>query len=178
MKAYAQLLESYRSLTLAYMAGRKLWDFGILSLYHLSFCRCIWCDRGLHGPGTLQVHRQRKASRQDRQGLLLSRTHHDSLRPSCQVGGIVITNRPDSKNAQYQQCIKQGDILLNRYQHSTSDYVWGSCIVKIYTKTTFILQGAEAVTCDQHLRLLGKTSAPTQSYTQIDWSEIQMIGVH
>ena len=31
-----------------------------------------------------------------------------------QVGGIVITNRPDSKNAQYQQCIKQGDILLNR----------------------------------------------------------------
>ena len=32
-----------------------------------------------------------------------------------QVGGIVITNRPDSKNAQYQQCIKQGDILLNRW---------------------------------------------------------------
>ena len=26
----------------------------------------------------------------------------------------MITNRPDSKNAQYQQCIKQGDILLNR----------------------------------------------------------------
>ncbi len=33
-----------------------------------------------------------------------------------QVGGIVITNRPDSKNAQYQTCIKQGDILLNRVQ--------------------------------------------------------------
>ena len=33
---------------------------------------------------------------------------------NCQVGGIVITNRPDSKNAQYQSCIKQGDILLNR----------------------------------------------------------------
>ena len=90
---------------------------------------------------------------------------------SCQVGGIVITNRPDSKNAQYQQCIKQGDILLNRYQHSTSDYVGGSCTVKIYTKTTFILQGAEAFACDQHLKLLGKTSAPTLSYTQIDWSE-------
>merc|ERR1711872_369536 len=32
------------------------------------------------------------------------------------VGGIVITNRPDLKNAQYQTCIKQGDILLNRVQ--------------------------------------------------------------
>ena len=31
-----------------------------------------------------------------------------------QVGGIVVTNRPDSKNGQYQTCIKQGDILLNR----------------------------------------------------------------
>ncbi len=33
-----------------------------------------------------------------------------------QVRGIVITNRPDSKNAQYQATIKQGDILLNRVQ--------------------------------------------------------------
>ena len=30
------------------------------------------------------------------------------------VGGIVVTNRPDSKNGQYQTCIKQGDIFLNR----------------------------------------------------------------
>lgn len=30
------------------------------------------------------------------------------------VGGIVETNRPDSKNAQYQNTIKQGDLLLNR----------------------------------------------------------------
>ena len=30
------------------------------------------------------------------------------------VGGIVVTCRPDSKNGQYQNCIKQGDILLNR----------------------------------------------------------------
>jgi len=30
------------------------------------------------------------------------------------VGGIVETTRPDSKNAQYQAVIKQGDILLNR----------------------------------------------------------------
>lgn len=32
------------------------------------------------------------------------------------VGGIVETNRPDSKNAQYQAVIKQGDLLLNRVQ--------------------------------------------------------------
>jgi len=32
------------------------------------------------------------------------------------VGGIVETNRPDSKNYQYQQMIKQGDHLLNRIQ--------------------------------------------------------------
>jgi 26S proteasome regulatory subunit N7 len=32
------------------------------------------------------------------------------------VGGIIETNRPDSKNAQYQSTIKQGDALLNRVQ--------------------------------------------------------------
>jgi len=32
------------------------------------------------------------------------------------VGGIVETNRPDAKNAQYQAAIKQGDILLNKIQ--------------------------------------------------------------
>ena len=32
------------------------------------------------------------------------------------VRGIVITTRPDTKNAQYQATIKQGDILLNRVQ--------------------------------------------------------------
>lgn len=32
------------------------------------------------------------------------------------VGGIVETNRPDSKNWQYQAVIKHGDILLNRVQ--------------------------------------------------------------
>jgi 26S proteasome regulatory subunit N7 len=32
------------------------------------------------------------------------------------VAGIVETNRPDSKNAQYTATIKQGDLLLNRVQ--------------------------------------------------------------
>lgn len=32
------------------------------------------------------------------------------------VNGIVETNRPDTKNARYEQAIKQGDILLNSLQ--------------------------------------------------------------
>jgi 26S proteasome regulatory subunit N7 len=32
------------------------------------------------------------------------------------VEGVVITNRPDEKNAQYQAAIKLGDQLLNRVQ--------------------------------------------------------------
>lgn len=32
------------------------------------------------------------------------------------VGGVVETNRPDAKNAQYQQTIRHGDLLLNRLQ--------------------------------------------------------------
>jgi hypothetical protein len=32
------------------------------------------------------------------------------------VKGVVWSNRPDNKNALYQQTIKQGDALLNRIQ--------------------------------------------------------------
>eukprot|EP01050_Picozoa_sp_SAG11_P021092 SAG11_NODE_3685_length_2285_cov_1.626258_1_plen_90_part_00 len=32
------------------------------------------------------------------------------------VGGVIETNRPDAKNALYQDAIKQGDQLLNRIQ--------------------------------------------------------------
>lgn len=81
IKAYAQLLESYRSLTLGYMADA----FGVTEDYMDSeLCRFIASGR-LHAK-------------------------------IDKVGGIVVTNRPDSKNAQYQTCIKQGDILLNRIQ--------------------------------------------------------------
>jgi len=81
VKAYAQLLESYRSLTLTYMADA----FGVTEKYmDQELCRFIANGR-LHAK-------------------------------IDKVGGIVITNRPDSKNAQYQACIKQGDILLNRVQ--------------------------------------------------------------
>jgi len=79
--AYTQLLESYRSLTLAYMAQA----FGVTEDYiDRELARFIAAGR-LH-------------CRIDK------------------VGGIVETNRPDSKNYQYQSTIKQGDILLNRIQ--------------------------------------------------------------
>jgi 26S proteasome regulatory subunit N7 len=32
------------------------------------------------------------------------------------VGGAVLTVRPDKKNAQYQEVMKKGDLLLNRVQ--------------------------------------------------------------
>ena len=31
-------------------------------------------------------------------------------------GGVVVTNRPDLKNAQYRDMIQKGDLLLNRIQ--------------------------------------------------------------
>uniref|UniRef100_A0A1B0DPZ6 26S proteasome non-ATPase regulatory subunit 6 n=1 Tax=Phlebotomus papatasi TaxID=29031 RepID=A0A1B0DPZ6_PHLPP len=79
--AYTQLLESYRSLTLQYMAQA----FGVSIEYiDAELSRFIAAGR-LH----CKVDR---------------------------VGGIVETNRPDSKNWQYQATIKQGDLLLNRVQ--------------------------------------------------------------
>lgn len=32
------------------------------------------------------------------------------------VAGVLETNRPDVRNAQYQALIRQGDLLLNRVQ--------------------------------------------------------------
>jgi 26S proteasome regulatory subunit N7 len=79
--AYTQLMESYRSLTLQYMADA----FGVTVEYiDTELSRFIAAGR-LH----CKIDR---------------------------VGGIVETNRPDSKNWQYQATIKQGDILLNRIQ--------------------------------------------------------------
>uniref|UniRef100_T1JEI6 Oxysterol-binding protein n=1 Tax=Strigamia maritima TaxID=126957 RepID=T1JEI6_STRMM len=79
--AYTQLLESYRSLTLQYMAD----TFGVtIGFVDKELARYIAAGR-LH----CKIDK---------------------------VGGIVETNRPDSKNYQYQATIKQGDILLNRIQ--------------------------------------------------------------
>ncbi|XP_038068357.1 26S proteasome non-ATPase regulatory subunit 6-like [Patiria miniata] len=79
--AYTQLLESYQSLTLQYMADA----FGVsVDFIDQELSRFIAAGR-LH----CKIDK---------------------------VGGIVETNRPDSKNYQYQATIKQGDILLNRIQ--------------------------------------------------------------
>ncbi|XP_072027586.1 26S proteasome non-ATPase regulatory subunit 6-like [Amphiura filiformis] len=83
--AYTQLLESYRSLTLQYMADA----FGVsINFIDQELSRFIAAGR-LH----CKIDK---------------------------VGGIVETNRPDSKNYQYQATIKQGDILLNRVQKLSS----------------------------------------------------------
>jgi 26S proteasome regulatory subunit N7 len=79
--SYAQLLESYRSVTIESMAS----SFGVSEKFiDDDLSRFI-------GAGRLNCVIDK-------------------------VDGIVQTNRPDSKNAQYQLAIKQGDILLNRVQ--------------------------------------------------------------
>ncbi|KAH3816789.1 hypothetical protein DPMN_118312 [Dreissena polymorpha] len=79
--AYNQLLESYSSLTLEYMANA----FGVtIAFVDQELSRFIAAGR-LH----CKIDK---------------------------VGGIVETNRPDSKNWQYQETIKKGDLLLNRVQ--------------------------------------------------------------
>ncbi|CAH0519493.1 unnamed protein product [Peronospora belbahrii] len=39
-----------------------------------------------------------------------------SMAAAFGVAGVIETNRPDAKNAQYQDAIKKGDLLLNRIQ--------------------------------------------------------------
>lgn len=79
--AYTQLLESYRSLTLDYMAQA----FGVtVDFIDKELSRFIAVGR-LH----CKIDK---------------------------VGGVVETNRPDSKNWLYQETIKKGDLLLNRVQ--------------------------------------------------------------
>ncbi|KAI8818999.1 26S proteasome subunit RPN7-domain-containing protein [Fimicolochytrium jonesii] len=79
--AYAQLLESYRSLSVESMAS----SFGVTE---------EWIDSDLS-----------KFIAAGRLNAVIDK-----------VGGIVETNRPDAKNAQYQGVIRQGDLLLNRVQ--------------------------------------------------------------
>uniref|UniRef100_A0A2P2HY06 26S proteasome non-ATPase regulatory subunit 6 n=1 Tax=Hirondellea gigas TaxID=1518452 RepID=A0A2P2HY06_9CRUS len=79
--AYSQLLESYRSLTLDYMAQA----FGVSTSFMDKELSRFIAGGHLH----CKIDK---------------------------VGGIVETNRPDSKNWQYQAVIKHGDTLLNRVQ--------------------------------------------------------------
>lgn len=80
-KAYAQLLESYKTLSLRSMAGL----FGV---------SVEFLDKDL---GKFIPNKQLNC--------LIDR-----------VNGVVETNRPDNKNAQYHLLIKQGDALLTKLQ--------------------------------------------------------------
>ncbi|XP_072797718.1 26S proteasome non-ATPase regulatory subunit 6 isoform X1 [Vicugna pacos] len=123
--AYSQLLESYRSLTLGYMA--EAFGVGVefidqprgrpVGLFSSSRRRrdgvLDWgsaCGVGEQWPfrtGAVQM-----ASRELSRFIAAGRLH-------CKidkVNEIVETNRPDSKNWQYQETIKKGDLLLNRVQ--------------------------------------------------------------
>ncbi|XP_060521780.1 26S proteasome non-ATPase regulatory subunit 6 [Cylas formicarius] len=79
--AYTQLLESYRSLTLQYMAEA----FGVTIDFIDEELSTFIATGRLH----CKIDR---------------------------VGGIVETNRPDLKNAQFNSVVKQGDLLLQRVQ--------------------------------------------------------------
>ncbi|XP_022916893.1 26S proteasome non-ATPase regulatory subunit 6 [Onthophagus taurus] len=79
--AYTQLLESYRSLTLQYMAEA----FDVSQDFVDQELSTFIASGRLH----CKIDR---------------------------VGGIVETNRPDLKNAQFNSVIKQGDLLLQRVQ--------------------------------------------------------------
>ncbi|KAG5438282.1 hypothetical protein PCANB_002769 [Pneumocystis canis] len=80
-KSYAQLLESYKALSIASMASA----FGVSTEF---------IDKDLS-----------KFIANKQLNCIIDR-----------VNGIIETNRPDSKNAQYQLLIKQGDHLLNKLQ--------------------------------------------------------------
>lgn len=80
-KAYAQLLESYKSLSLQSMAS----NFGVSEAF-LDEDLCKFIPNG---------------------------------KLNCtidKVNGIIETNRPDNKNSQFHQLIKQGDSLLTKLQ--------------------------------------------------------------
>ena len=79
--AYVQFLESYKSVTLAGMAG----VFGV-SVAFLD-----------HELGHL-IAAGRVGAKIDA------------------LSGVIESSRPDTKNAQYLEVIKQGDLLLNRVQ--------------------------------------------------------------
>ena len=111
IRAYAQLLESYKSVTLASMAEAfgvtvDFIDRSVSMVVLASPCPCADPTPPAHVRVPRLVRRE------------LSRFIFGG-RLNCvidKVAGIIETNRPDAKNAQYQSTIKQGDLLLNRVQ--------------------------------------------------------------
>lgn len=99
IKAYAQLLESYRSVTMknfcaAFGVSEEFMDAYVPR--HSSLAR------------SLTPRFDRDLSRFIAAGRLNCSIDH--------VNGVVETNRPDAKNARYEAVVKQGDILLTSVQ--------------------------------------------------------------
>lgn len=98
--AYNQLLESYRSLTLDSLAR----SFGVSVEFVDRYVSALhWPDYTL-----TRRHNSSELSRFIASGRL-----HCTI---DKVNGVVETNRPSLKNAQYETVIRQGDILLNAVQ--------------------------------------------------------------
>lgn len=101
IKAYAQLLESYRSVTMknlcsAFGVGEEFMD------------ECVPSSFSFPDDELMRAFLQRDLSRFIAAGRL-----------NCsidRVNGVVETNRPDAKNARYEAVIKQGDVLLTSVQ--------------------------------------------------------------
>jgi 26S proteasome regulatory subunit N7 len=101
IKAYSQLLESYRSVTVANLCNA----FGVDETF---LDKCVFSGEERFCDDALKTEQWKHSD--------LSR-FIAAGRLNCsidKVNGIVETNRPDSKNALYEQAIKQGDLLLNR----------------------------------------------------------------
>lgn len=98
IKAYAQLLESYRSVTMNSLCTA----FGVEETF-LDACAHIspffeWALMALHSDLAKFIAAGRLNFTIDK------------------VNGVVETNRPDARNARYEQVVKQGDALLSSVQ--------------------------------------------------------------
>jgi 26S proteasome regulatory subunit N7 len=99
--AYAQLLQSYSSLTLDSLAHA----FGVT----VDFVdKCVTCGVFLALSSKLIDHHSSELSRFIASGRL-----HATI---DRVHGVVETNRPALKNAQTETVIRKGDVLLNSIQ--------------------------------------------------------------
>ena len=100
--AYNQLLESYRSLTLDSLARSFGVSIDFVDKYALTFLPFAGCV------GRILMAHCSELSRFIASGRL-----HCTI---DKVNGVVETNRPSVKNAQYETVVRQGDILLNAVQ--------------------------------------------------------------
>lgn len=98
IKAYSQLLESYRSVTLRSMASA----FGVTEDF---VDRCAPLRHPSHSELTPTVSELSRFIAAGRLNCSIDR-----------VNGVIDTTRPDAKNAMYASVVKNGDALLNSIQ--------------------------------------------------------------